>query len=59
MCARVRSNELLADCKCGPGGKTGITDVSLTHTDGHAELIYTLHMVVMQVMDTPYRLEKR
>ena len=48
-----------ADGKCGPEGKTGVTNVRLTHMDGHAVLIYTLHMAVMQVIDIPYRLKKR
>jgi hypothetical protein len=30
----------LADSKCGPEGKTGVTNARLTHMDGHAVLIY-------------------
>ena len=59
MCARVRANELenfdrlSADSKCGLQGKTRVTNARLAHMVGHAVWIYTLHRVVMQVMDTP------
>lgn len=57
--SRRNFDRLPADSKCGPEGKTGVTNARLTHVDVHAVLIYTLHRVVMQVMDIPYRLEKR